>query len=74
MDSHPKDAVCVADLESAVIEAAVAFRRAETAKWVESEVGSAESAQNAKAAASASYITLVNAVDALLKSREKETP
>lgn len=57
--------------ESAVIEAAIRFRRAETVAWVESEVGSDESAAAAKAERPKAYIAFIEAVDALLRAGKK---
>ncbi len=59
-------------LESAVIEAAIKFRKAETAAWVESEVGTEESAAQAKKEQPRAYLALLIAADALIKARETE--
>jgi hypothetical protein len=59
-------------LESAVIDAAIRFRLAEKAAWVEGEVGSEESAAQAKAERPRAYIAFVEAVDALLRSKSRE--
>lgn len=60
----------LADLERVVIDGAIRFRRAETAAWVTSEVGTVEEAAAAKAERPRAYIAMVNAVDALLRERE----
>lgn len=56
-----------------VVEAAIQFRRAETAAWVESEVGIDESAAQAKAERPRRYVALVDAVDALIAARNSDT-
>ena len=59
----------ITDLERAVIEAALRFRRAETAVWVEGETGTEEAARKAKAERAAAYMALITTVDALIEER-----
>ncbi len=61
----------IAELESAVVSAAIRFREAETAVWVESEVGTDESEAKAKAERPRAYLEFVVAVDNLVVARKR---
>ncbi len=73
---EPSDNVVVIlrpnDLGSAVISAAIRFRKAESAVWQTSEVRTKEESANAKHERAMAYLDVVDSVDALLRAREEQ--